>query len=357
MSNLRVILTAAIACLLSLASAAQCQILAETKGWGIENKGSASANGLIYFVRGYSVEAVPDWHLVPHFLRTLNAEGWDVIVDRIRPCYEPDQTLKWPQRRKAEIARATTEVQRRISGFKRSGYKTIVATGHSFGGWVFLEAITRNPALVHRVILSAPTAHGRTRIRSGEKNVLFQELVSASRVRFGQIKVPTFVMIFKGDEYEPAGRPAAVSRAVAGNEMVFLVDRPAAFSGHFSAWTPIFDFVYGDCLRHFLSSTDMSGCTKDSLSTDDWRSVVTFAPDLPGAQKNTFVEISGNQTARLKVADNTSRESFRFSPSKGNSPAEICIGGDCGKLVVWRPEILLEFDRKTNALRYWWLQQ
>lgn len=357
-----------------LSSNAQADLLAEVPGWGIRNRGPSEAKGVIYFVRGYNLENYDGWHQIPYFLRTLNADGWDVVIDRIRPGYEPPKSLGWPQWRRAEIAQAARHVTMRVSSFRRAGYKRVVGAGHSFGAWVMLGASVGDPKLVDQLILSAPSAHGKVLTLRGTPNVLYQQLASESESQFSKLKTPTFVGLFKGDEFEPPRRADLVKKVVAGNKSIYMVDRPAAFTGHFSAYSPVFDFIYGECLARLLDSRDMASCAREELTSDDWRAVASFgqaaarlravSPDaLIGksfvryglGRPSSFVFLQSKTDVKVMFADDSETEKLRLTAAGNGEPLTACIAADCGRLVMWDEKVLLEFDSKADSLKYWWL--
>jgi len=57
----------------------------------VNELGPAEARGVIYSIRGYSPgKHAPDrFGILPYFLKSLNAAGWDVIGARV-PASEPD---------------------------------------------------------------------------------------------------------------------------------------------------------------------------------------------------------------------------------------------------------------------------
>jgi hypothetical protein len=358
-------------------SRVHAQLFSEAQGWGIKNKGPASANGLVYFIRGYSNDILPGWNLVPYFLRSLNADGWDVIINRINPKHTPNRALGWPESRRAEIAQAIREAEQKLRNFRRQGYKTIIGAGHSFGAWTLLEVGARNGALVDELILSAPSAHARSLTQKGQPNPLFYELSAASKDRFSKLRTPTFVALFKDDEYEAPRRAELVSSVVAKNKMIYLVDRPAGFAGHFSAWTPIFDLIYGDCIAKLVQRAVLEACTRSVDANADWRSILGYdqiptvmrkpvdASTLLGKQfvryglghQNTFVTLQSNETVNVMSPMTRQRVALKTAATGRDGTSTFCLGSDCGRLVKWNDDVLLEFDVKGDALRYWWLRE
>jgi pimeloyl-ACP methyl ester carboxylesterase len=358
-------------------SPASANILSETTGWGLKNRGPSEAKGLIYFIKGFGAETSAEWRLVPYFLVSLNADGWDVIIDRIRPGYQPDRTIQWPQRRRLEIAQAVSEAERRISSLKKLGYKKMMGAGHSFGAWTLLEISSRNPSLLDRLILSAPSAHSRPLTNKGERNVLHYELPSDSAARFGRLRIPAFVMMFKGDEYEAPGRADAVKRVTVGNKSIFLVNRPDGFTGHFAAWSPIFDVIHEDCLKAFVQAEEVAdNCPRKEINTPDWRSRATFDASLVDPQSsvssdtllgkkfvryglneiNTFVEVLNKTEMHIRSSEGTTRATWRLVAASDATPSDVCVGRTCERIIALENgRVLLGFDKSGSALRHWWI--
>jgi hypothetical protein len=284
--------------------------------------------------------------------------------------------LGWPEWRRAEIATAILEAEQKLSKLRRQGYRTVIGAGHSFGAWTLLEVATRNEGFVDQLILSAPSAHGKRHTRRGQSNPLFYELSAASKDRFSKLRTPTFVALFRGDEFEAPGRAEMVGSVAAKNKMIYLVDRPEAFAGHFSAWTPIFDFVYGDCIAKLLQREALEVCTRNMDPNTDWRSVLGYdqiaapmrtpidASTLSGRQfvryglghEESFVTQT-EQTVSVLSRRGTQRVPLKTSQKGSAEISTYCLGNACGRLVRWNADVLLEFDVKGDDLRYWWLRE
>ena len=162
-----------------------------------------------------------------------------------------------------------------------------------------------------------------------------------------------------------------------GNRSIFLVNRPDGFTGHFAAWSPIFDVIYEDCLKAFVQADEVADtCPRKEINTSDWRSRATFDTALVDPrssvtgetllnkkfvryglnERNTFVEVLNKTDMQIRSSDGASRDSWRLVAGSDATPSEVCVGRACERIVALENgRVLLGFDKSGSALRHWWI--
>jgi hypothetical protein len=146
------------------------------------------------------------------------------------------------------------------------GYRRVVFIGQSFGAWNIMRAAEN--AAFDKYIAIAPAQFG---LADNARNLSRWEQDMLGIIPMGQrSSVPGLIFLFEDDEFYTSRVQDGVARTSYSN--VRVVDRPAGFNGHGSAWLDAFDFVYGDCIARYLASSGTGfSCPKKSLSPRDHR--------------------------------------------------------------------------------------
>ncbi|WP_187429844.1 hypothetical protein ROLI_010700 [Roseobacter fucihabitans] len=235
-----------------------------------KNAGPALAKGVIYYFGGHSDEGPTpeDDNIVQPYLISLNKRGWDV--------YRANPPIPFRQNRYRQALADSMNV---ISKNARSnGYKKVVLTGQSFGSWNILLA--SDEAEFDKFVSIAPACCGLAEKYSGpawEENM--KRIVGHTK----ESVVPGIIFTFKEDEFYTENVTNAVAAQTYPN--VTVVDRPAGFVGHGSAWLQAFDFVYTDCFDKYLSSNASSF----SCKTPPIKNLIRNEQDL---QNNGYVRVN-----------------------------------------------------------------
>lgn len=360
-------------------SVVSAQTYIDIAGWGVKNQGPAKAKGIIYFQRGYAPRepTIDEWALVPYFLLTLNQDGWDVVVTKIRYAPKPSDSTNVRPILDNAFANGIANTTRHLQDYRKHGYKSVIAAGHSFGGWVSLHALARNRELADKVIVSAPTMHGRPWLTTGAggPNPRHRDLIPESVDLFSRLKVPVFAMFLDGDEFEPKSRASRLTPIIRKISGSYVVDRPKAFQGHFSNWTPIFDYVYGACLKGFLEASPAADCETTDLNDKDPRAILKFNPAdaekgaVPAerllgrkfvryglGQRNTHLTIKDDAKLDILFGDGKRETAaYKLSASTGGA-TQLCIKSACSNLVRVGERTILEFDAGKGDLVNTWIE-
>jgi pimeloyl-ACP methyl ester carboxylesterase len=134
---------------------------------------------------------------------------------------------------------------------KAMGYKRVVLTGQSAGGWVSLAATMRG-APVDGVIAVASAHHGETKDMRD---------VTLARSEWQQIvkgikSGPRLVVVnFADDTYDVGGRMDDAKAAFAANGVAAIViAEPAGFKGHGAGNSFDFNRKFGACMKAFVDT-------------------------------------------------------------------------------------------------------
>lgn len=342
--------------------------LKEATPWLVENRGPDKAKGIVYFIRGFDrfSPVIDEYRGVHFFIKTLHDQGWDIVAAKYP--YRPNYT-----ERAANVAPlAASQLRQRAKGLRAQGYKKVVIIGQSWGAWSTMLAADDNEFAADAIVLLVPATWG-TRIVSGRLNYFFQ----LNRTEFGpllaDVKRPVALILFAGDEYDPGGR-GQIAKDIFRRHNIsnLLIDNPPGFKGHYAAWLPVFDFVFGSCVSSFIESPVTAQCSLPSLDDADFRSIVqrdqikdfdsrkiSSVDELAG---RTFViyrtgsgpvhaDFSRGQSSHTLKASGAVDERFSFSSGR------FCLLSECFDLVRWDERHLVGFDSITGNARSWWIRE
>jgi hypothetical protein len=203
-------------------------------------RGPAAARGAIVFGHGRGAPDQDNRGVQPQpWVRHFNNAGYDVFRFDRHPGTDDER-------------RAAAWLRDGLAQLRARGYRAIVVSGQSRGGWNALQALSV-PGLADAAIAIAAAAHGSggSMNLSGQTDQLrrvAQEAQSPrARVAFVQFALDPFVA-------DNEGR-AAIMRDVLGPRVgaVLVIDRPEGFSGHGvgSQWQ--FGDRFGPCLVAFVT--------------------------------------------------------------------------------------------------------
>lgn len=197
--------------------------------------GPEKARGAIVWSHGRSIASEDSLAPTPPYLRSLRDAGWDVYrFNRLRD----GDTLTASGRALAGHA----------EDLSRSGYRRVVAAGHSFGAFLSLIAAGRTDA-IDAVVGTAPAAYGSY----SESYSTFRKNASQLWPLLGDVRsARVLLFFFHGDDFDPGGRgdaaQALLDRKGTGH---LVIDQPAGLTGHGAANTGLFVRRFGTCIRRF----------------------------------------------------------------------------------------------------------
>jgi hypothetical protein len=342
--------------------------LLEAVPWLVENRGPEKAKGIIYCIHGFDRHSpvVDEYRAIHFFVKTLNEGGWDVIGAKYpySPTYEE---------RSVNLASlAAPQLQQRAKGLRAQGYKKVIVIGQSWGSCSTMLAAKDNEFAADAIVLLVPAAWG-TRTSNGRLNYFFE----LNKTEFGPllavIKKPVALVLFAGDDYDPGGRGEMAKEIFRRSNIPnLLIDGPPGFKGHYSAWLPVFDFIFGSCIGSFIEAPVKSECSLPPLDDADFRSIVKKdqikdfdsrkigSPDeLPGGA--FVIYRTGGGPAHAEFDQGQSSHTLRakgvvdgeFSFSSGR----LCYLGECLDIVRWDERHLIGFDSTTGQARSWWIRE
>jgi hypothetical protein len=333
------------------------------------NRGPEEAKGIIYFVRGWAPKRLPSHVPGPYVLKTFSEGGWDVI--------SASEPHGFPGLATDAVGRAAAFMRRRVSEFKKQGYKRVILAGHSWGAWGALLAAQGSDFAADALLLSAPNTFGK-RISSitGGPNPYFGLTLSEFADVIAKVRTPTVLILPDDDPYiaDPGKLGTVAEKHFARADVAhFVLAKPPAFSGHFAAWLPVFDYAYGRCIEAFIESPAPKSCSPAALSVRDFRSIVDLkqVADAEGKSVASAEPLTGKKFVVYALAERVMHYYEYVSPTQrkhakteGTKSEGVsfrdgfhCAGGQCNKLLVWSEGQLLEFEPKSGKLVAWWVEK
>lgn len=205
-------------------------------------RGPANSAGAIIYLHGKSMASEAMESGTPRYLRGFRNAGWDVIrMDRPRVV--------------DKIRSNASALISKVRELKAQGYKKVVLTGQSFGGWSILEAATMSDEM-DAVIATAPGAHGTAKTSP----VNFKKKPKDFRRLMERIQKTAKVMIFffKDDAYD-TGTLGPVAKSILSRKGVVheIIDQPTGFEGHGAVWNPSFNGRFTPRMLHFIEHGPM----------------------------------------------------------------------------------------------------
>jgi pimeloyl-ACP methyl ester carboxylesterase len=341
----------------------------------IQNRGPKDAVGVIYFVRGGGSLRYDDRHHAPqYFLTSLSQAGWDVIYAKY-----PDK-LAYPGPEEAH-KRVAEFLRDRVAGLKQEGYRRVILGGQSWGAWVAMVAEKHAGLAAEALFLLVPASYGTRTLSTGKPNLVFYKNASEFASLLNSIRKPVGVVFFSADDYDPGGRGKLVKEHALSNKLPYLlIDNPPGFRGHGAGWLPIFDYVFGKCIRLFLEMLISQQCELPALSNSDFRSIVSRAqiPDLEARRISTSDELAGRSyvvfTTEGETTEGEATRAFevtygsmlslvrqtsqrKFEEKYNFRSGQYCDEAHCTILIRWDDTRLIGFDPKTGMATSWWVRE
>jgi hypothetical protein len=211
--------------------------------------GPASARGVYVWSHGFDGGDVDNrGRQPPSHVRAFNNAGFDIVRFDRDPAQDHQRDVM------------ADALRQGLAELRRRGWRQIVASGESRGGWNSLQALA-SPGTADVVIAFSPAAHGDfpgdlVLVQQTDLWQLLHDARSpAARVAFVQ---------FCDDPYSaaPEQRLALLDAQLRPRVgRLLVIDRPAGFSGHYASAEPEFAAEYADCLLHFaLDARPPSAC-------------------------------------------------------------------------------------------------
>jgi hypothetical protein len=194
-------------------------------------RGPASAKGVYIWAHGTSTD--PLGLQPPPHVRVFNNAGYDIVrFDRVPNADDVDRAALW--------------LRQGIAFMRKSGWRRVIAGGHSRGGWNCLQMV-KFAGLADALIAESPAAHGVASgfYLSSQTDDLRQivDRVPPTRTRLVFIQ-------FRDDPFigDPDTRLHLVESLRPRLGGLLVIDRPAGFAGHYAARALGFAERFGDAL-------------------------------------------------------------------------------------------------------------
>lgn len=160
-----------------------------------------------------------------------------------------------------------------VVGLKEKGFKRVVVTGQSAGGWMALKAAADIPE-VDGILAATPSKYGSKTNDKGSNNNLFNQSTDATLQLLRKIKNKQVVLaFFKGDPWEPTERGREVEAALGDTDLPHIViNHPKGIYGHHGAWSKAFTEMYTECLNNFFMGQQIEegSCRKEGIETAEY---------------------------------------------------------------------------------------
>ena len=240
-------------------------------------RGPQQAKGVVVWSHGRSINSEDSQSPTPIYLKTLRDDGWDVMrFDRLA--------------RNDSLGESTKALVDHVAELKQHGYKRVVLSGQSFGGFLSLMAADSSPQ-VDAVIATAPAAFGN-----------FNDFYDSWRMNATRLypllqqvkKARVMVFYFHGDDFDPGGRGERSRAILAGKGVGYsVVDQPSYLTGHWASSTGLFLRRFGNCIRDFADDDRLSG---EMQCTPRWGA-------HPSAELKLPPELADPHAAKQRIAD------------------------------------------------------
>jgi tetratricopeptide (TPR) repeat protein/pimeloyl-ACP methyl ester carboxylesterase len=335
---------------------------------------------VLYYIHGFDGHARNHSPLPEYFVSEIQkSRGWDVIDGN------------YPRSGVTEIMRsggsnyaAAAFVARRLKELKAQGYQRIYVGGQSWGGWTSL-ALAMMPGLpLDGVVLVVPAAGG-WRATGPDRNdpsyvnnkIFFEQMI-------GRVHYPTVAVFFHLEgQNKPDERGSVAAETLARHGVPnLIIDHPPGFTGHGSAWFPVFDYEYGACIADFLAApkTDKCPLRRIPMSTGDFRAILlekqlagrpTKAATLPDLEGRRFAVYPDGDLHKVVSPDKTEVRGYGIGDSVLSSSFHgnvYCVRARvkynqpettdevCAKLLWYSNHEILAIDPQSGNILQWWVE-
>lgn len=207
--------------------------------------------GAVVYMPGYS----PDDPIeetdgsIPGYLKRLHEMGWHAY--KLYTVHEHRSVLT--------LDKQVEALRRLIQGLKQRGFKRVILTGQSAGGWLALYAAAYAPE-VDGIVAATPSRYGSRVNNMGSGNQSFGQSTGATLRLLRKVRDTRVVLaFFDGDPWEPAERAGQVEALLARTGLRSIVlDHPEGIYGHHGAWSEAFRDLYTECLDRFFQGENMT---------------------------------------------------------------------------------------------------
>ena len=335
--------------------------------------GPKKSKGIIYFIRGGNKQGPrDDFNIGPYFLKTLSENGWDIIQAQ-HPHEYVLQKLGNSMRMRPVIRAAIPLVRQRIRQLKAEGYKRIILAAHGTGNAIAVNASLK--VAPDALILLNPTFGPKYMpTRRNRLNPNHKKRIPFLEAMISRVRVPTLLIVTRDKlEFTPLAFIKIAARHFRANEVPHvIIGDPQIFEGHHSYWLPSFDYIFGVCIQSFVNLPLTQACTIPLFSENDFRAIgnikqiadvkariVTSAKSLIGKQFVVYPQ--GKPVIYLNHLSATRRTKIQFDEKSDETYAfrkgQICVNGNCSRMIRWDKQKFLEFDARTGALKAQWIER
>jgi len=204
--------------------------------WGPER-----ARGVVVFAHGRAPGQDSRGGQPQMWVRAFNNAGYDVWrFDRAPTVDETERAAGW--------------LREDLRALRARGYRQVVMSGQSRGGWNSLMMLD-TPGLADVVIAIAPATHGGLGSAQGAALDDLRRVVSAATP--GAPRARVAIANFRDDAFDPdPDARGRLFRRLDGQAQAFLfLDRPEGVTGHGGGNTSNFGLRFGPCLLRFATAT------------------------------------------------------------------------------------------------------
>lgn len=335
---------------------------------------------VFYYMHGFDGRARAHPPLPEYFVSEIQAtRGWDVI-DGAYPRTGVDAIRRFG----GSNWGAAEFVARRLKELKAQGYQRIYVGGQSWGGWNALDLATMSGLPLDGVALVVPACCGwrPTGANADDPNYANNKFYFDQEIR--NVRYPTVGVFFLDDEYEPADRGKGAAEALAKNGVPnLMIDHPPGFSGHGSAWFPVFDYEYRPCIVAFFVKPATTRCLGRRIAErgGDYRAILTAnqvvdwqkrAATLPEIMGKRFAVYPDGAVRAIVAPDKTEVQGYGMGESVFASSFRgdlYCVRArvkyaqpqttdeTCVNLVKWSDHRFLAIDKQSGDVVQWWVEQ
>jgi hypothetical protein len=323
----------------------------------------AEAQGYVGYLNGYGGDAVDDNSKdVPQYFYELNARGWNVGAINVPAGFYPQDD--------ANSTSMTKALQQTVNRLKALGYKQIVLAGQSSGAWQIAFAGQSIEGVSHALL-------GGPAFQSEDLEANRDDLIPMLE----KSRIPNIGLFqFEDDAWSTKVGDAKAAAALAKRSGGYLsINHPRGFSGHYSAITAPFAYIFGGCVADFLQSDGqrLDSCPAPELSLGDhrWMTTEKYLKDGGGVKLDgaairakmvgktihvpTFDAgwevffLESDKSARRALIDYGKLKRTFAGPLDISDDGELCFNGSqeqCFRIYEWQNGDLLFVDPSGDTI-------